>query len=99
MKHITRYLEVFKMDNKADRKVNRMERPSALDARSAVIEWGIALLHVADVPLLVEILGDSAFLPAAIKHLPSDPPELVEQLLQCILDKVMTLLSHLKEHI
>ena len=99
MKHITRYLEVFKMENKADRKVNRMERPFALDARSAVIEWGIAVLHVADVPLLVEILGDSAFLPAAIKHLPSDPPELVEQLLQCILDKVMSLLSHLKEHI
>jgi hypothetical protein len=90
MKSIARHLEVMKTEDKTNKEGPRVERPFAREARGAVIEWGIVLLRVADAQLMAPILGTSGFLPAAIKHLASDPPELVDKFLHVILDKVLS---------
>ena len=80
----------MKTEDKTNKEGPRVERPFAREARGAVIEWGIVLLRVADAQLMAPILGTSGFLPAAIKHLASDPPELVDKFLHVILDKVLS---------
>jgi len=90
MKNMARHFEVMKTEDKTNKEGPRVERPFAREARGAVIEWGIVLLRVADPQLMAPVLGTNTFLPAAIKHLASDPPELVDQLLQVILDRVLS---------
>lgn len=90
VKNMTRHLEVMKMEDKKNKEGPRIERPFAREARSAVVEWGIVLLRVGDPQLIAPVLGTSTFLPAALKHIASDPPELVGNLLDAIMDKVLT---------
>ena len=84
MKNMARHLEVMKQEDKSNKEGPRIERPFARDARSVVVEWGIVLLRVGDPQLIAPVLGTATFLPAAIKNIASDPPELVDKLLQVI---------------
>jgi hypothetical protein len=90
IKNMARYLEVMKMEDKAHKDGPRIERPFAREARSSVIEWGIVLLRVGDPQLIAPVLGTSAFLPAAIKNIASDSPNLVDKLIQVMVDKVIS---------
>ena len=89
LKNMTRHLEVMKMEDKKNKEGPRVERPFAREARAAVIQWGIVLLRVGDTQLIAPVLGTSTFLPAALKHIGSDPPELVVSLLDVIISKVL----------
>ena len=84
MKNMARHFEVMKQEDKSNKEGPRIERPFARDARSVVVEWGIVLLRVGDPQLIAPVLGTATFLPAAIKNIASDPPELVDKLLQVI---------------